>query len=104
MTHLVGSNDGILNTYKYDPFGRVLQQSEQKRNPYQYAGQHGVTKTYELDNMYVMPSGHYYAHHGRFINTDVEGQYKVDLVFTNNDGPFILQELTGAFKMPIHIL
>ena len=73
VTHLVGDSDGILNTYKYDPFGQVLQQSQRKRNPYLYAGQHGVIKTYELDNMYMMPSGHYDAQHGRFINTDIEG-------------------------------
>ena len=74
VTHLVSDNEVILNTYKYDPFGRALQQSQQVRNPYQYAGQHGVTRTYELDNMYAMPSGLYDAQHGRFINTDVEGQ------------------------------
>ena len=74
MTHIVSSNEVVLNTYKHDPFGKVLQQSQQIRNPYQYSGQLGVIKTYELNNMYMMPAGHYDSQHGRFINIDVEGQ------------------------------
>ena len=57
----------------YDPFGRVLQRSEQVRNIYQYLGGLGIVKHSELSDMYFMRDRVYDASHGRFISVDPLG-------------------------------
>ena len=62
-----------LNRYKYDPFGKILQQSEESRNIFKYAGRFGVICDEELQHVYMMRARHYDAKHGRFISPDPLG-------------------------------
>ena len=57
----------------YDPFGKVLQKTEQVHNIYQYLGSLGIVKHSELSDMYSMGDRVYDASHGRFISFDPLG-------------------------------
>ena len=73
VRNVIDQNGDILNSYMYDPFGRVLQKSEQVRNIYQYLGGLGIVKHSELSDMYSMRDRVYDASHGRFISVDPLG-------------------------------
>lgn len=62
-----------VNSYDYDPFGRVVAASEGVRNIFQYVGQLGVIKDEAVENVYMMRARHYDATQGRFISFDPLG-------------------------------
>lgn len=62
------------NSYSYDPFGNVLQQSEKVRNLFLYVGKFGVIRDEELNSIYMMRVRHYDAGHGRYISLDPLGE------------------------------
>ncbi|WP_347258184.1 RHS repeat-associated core domain-containing protein [Methylocaldum sp.] len=66
------SNAGqqTVNTYAYDPYGRLMATTTVPQ-PFQYAGQVGVMA--EGDNLYYMRARYYDAHIGRFISEDPIG-------------------------------
>ena len=64
------------NSYTYDPFGNVLQQSERVRNLFLYIGKFGVIRDEELNGIYLMRVRHYDAAHGRYISPDPIGKPK----------------------------
>ena len=63
----------ILNSYKYDAFGRMTYRSELVRNIFKYGGLLGVIHDEELVDIYMMRARHYDARHGRFISLDSFG-------------------------------
>ena len=63
----------ILNSYEYDPFGRVVQRSERIHNNLQFLGRLGIFRHDELIDMYCMRERVYDAKHGRFISVDPMG-------------------------------
>ncbi|WP_434101760.1 RHS repeat-associated core domain-containing protein [Methylocaldum gracile] len=67
------SNAGqqTVNTYAYDPYGRLMATTETVPQPFQYAGQVGVMA--EGQNLYYMRARYYDAHIGRFISEDPIG-------------------------------
>ena len=67
-------NGEILNSYDYDPFGKVLQKSEKERNVHQYLGGLGAMKHDELSGVYSMRDRVYDASHGRYISVDPKGK------------------------------
>ena len=62
----------ILNFYEYDPFGKVLQKSEQIHNNLQFLGRLGIFKQDELVDIYYMREQVYDANHGRFMIISVD--------------------------------
>ena len=66
-----------VNSYSYDPFGRVIAASEGVRNIFQYVGQLGVIKDEAVENVYMMRARHYDATHGRFMSLDPLGVYYI---------------------------
>lgn len=70
---MTNESGAVKNIYKYDPFGKVIQQSEQIRNLFKYIGQLGVISDGELQDIYMMRDRHYDAQHGRFISLDPIG-------------------------------
>lgn len=70
---MMNQSGTVQNTYKYDPFGKVIQQSEQIINFFMYIGQLGVISDGELQDIYMMRDRHYDAQHGRFISLDPIG-------------------------------
>lgn len=63
----------VQNSYQYDPFGKVIQQTEAIRNIYKYIGSLGIIADEELQDIYWMRDRHYDAKHGRFISMDPIG-------------------------------
>lgn len=66
-------NGKVLNSYKYNAFGKMMYQSEQIRNIFKYSGLLGVIHNEELVDIYMMRARHYDAQHGRFISLDPIG-------------------------------
>ena len=75
--NVVDSGGLIQNSYQYDPFGKMIQHTEQIRNIYKYVGSQGVISDEELQNIFMMRDRHYDAEHGRFISMDPIGSYTV---------------------------
>ena len=70
---MLDSNGGVLNSYKYDVFGKMTYRSERIRNIFKYGGLLGVIHDEELVDIYMMRARHYDAQHGRFISMDPSG-------------------------------
>jgi RHS repeat-associated protein len=68
---LTNASQETLNTYAYDPYGRLMAATETVPQPFQYAGQVGVMA--EGDNLYYMRARYYDANIGRFISEDPIG-------------------------------
>ena len=68
-----GEEERVLNSYSYDPFGKLLEKSEQVRNILQYVGKLGIIRLDELVDFYLMRARVYDASHGRFISIDPLG-------------------------------
>ena len=64
----------VLNSYDYDPFGKLLQRTERVHNIFKYLGSLGIIKHEELMDMYSMRDRVYDASHGRFISIDPLGK------------------------------
>ena len=73
VRNVIDQNGAILNSYDYDPFGKVLQKTESVRNVHQYLGGVGAMKHEELSDMYSMGDREYDASHGRYISADPMG-------------------------------
>ena len=73
VVSVLNSEGEIKNFYAYNPFGKVLHQTERVRNIYLYIGKFGVICDKELDNMFMMRARHYDAQHGRYISLDPAG-------------------------------
>ena len=66
-------NGVVQNSYEYDPFGKIIHQTEDIRNIHKYIGSIGVIADEELQHIYMMRDRHYDAKHGRFISQDPIG-------------------------------
>lgn len=91
VVSILDGNGRTQNTYQYDPFGRIIQQTEQVRNVHKYMGSLGVIADEELQHIYMMRDRHYDAQHGRFISMDPVGKKKLDcLSVPYNEVPIII--------------
>jgi len=63
----------VLNSYKYDAFGKMTHRSEQIRSIFKYNGLLGVVHNEELVDIYMIRTRNYDAQHGRFISLDPTG-------------------------------
>ena len=70
VTHIVDESKNIAATYRYDPFGKILNLSSLtnigKLNPFRYRGYYYDTES----NLYYLNSRYYNPEIGRFINAD----------------------------------
>lgn len=64
----------VVNSYKYDIFGKMTYQAERIRNIFKYSGLYGVMHDEELVGIYMMRARHYDSQHGRFISLDPSGK------------------------------
>src|SRR3989337_2706736 len=57
VVSLTNSSGQVVNTYEYDPWGKVLSSNEQVSNPYRYAGYRydETTGLYYLQKRYYKP-------------------------------------------------
>jgi len=61
----------VINQYRYDPFGNIINQSETVSNPFTFVGQYGVMT--EPNGFYYMRARYYDPQVGRFISEDPIG-------------------------------
>ncbi len=58
----------VVNSYAYDPFGKITNSVESTGNPFQFIGHHGVML--ESNGLYFMRARFYLSQFGRFTNAD----------------------------------
>ncbi|MDP2392408.1 MAG: RHS repeat-associated core domain-containing protein, partial [Methylococcaceae bacterium] len=68
---LTNASQQTQNTYAYDPYGKLMAQTEAIQQPFKYAGQVGIQA--EGNNLYDMRARYYDANLGRFISEDPAG-------------------------------
>ncbi|MDZ4154999.1 MAG: RHS repeat-associated core domain-containing protein [Methylococcales bacterium] len=68
---LTNASQQTQNTYAYDPYGKLMAQTETFPQPFKYAGQVGIQA--EGNNLYYMRARYYDANLGRFISEDPIG-------------------------------
>ncbi len=61
----------VINQYRYDPFGNIINQSETIPQPFTFVGQYGVMT--EPNGFYYMRARYYDPQVGRFISEDPIG-------------------------------
>ncbi|MBP6940668.1 MAG: RHS repeat-associated core domain-containing protein [Syntrophorhabdaceae bacterium] len=61
----------MVNTYAYDPFGKITDRQEQVGQPFTFVGQYGVMT--EPNGFYYMRARYYDPQVGRFISEDPIG-------------------------------
>jgi len=69
---LTDMNQNVVNSYAYEPYGRVLNQQETISQPFKFVGQYGVMAEAE-DSLYYMRARYYDPAVGRFISEDPLG-------------------------------
>jgi RHS repeat-associated protein len=65
------STQAIVNTYSYDAFGNIVNQTETVPQPFKFVGQYGVMT--EPNGFYYMRARYYDPEVGRFISEDPIG-------------------------------
>ena len=83
VTHIVDESKNIVATYRYDPFGKILNLSSLtsigKLNPFRYRGYYYDTES----NLYYLNSRYYNPEIDRFINADGQLSTGQDVLGTN---------------------
>ena len=102
VTHIVDESKNIVATYRYDPFGKILNLSSLtsigKLNPFRYRGYYYDTES----NLYYLNSRYYNPEIGRFINADAILGANKDLISYNmftycGNNPLNRADPTGHF-------
>ncbi len=68
---LTNASQQTVNAYAYDPYGKIMAETETIAQPFKYAGQVGIID--EGNNLYYMRARYYDANIGRFISEDPAG-------------------------------
>jgi RHS repeat-associated protein len=98
---LTNASQQTVNTYAYDPFGRLMAQHETIAQPFKYAGQVGIQA--EGNNLYYMRARYYDANLGRFISEDPAGiAGGLNLFAYVGGNPMILVDPTGRTQADVN--
>lgn len=113
VVQIVDRNGKIVNNYKYDEWGNILESNENISNPFKYAGEIFDEET----GLYYLRARYYDPALGRFINEDTyEGQvtnplslnlysycYNNPLIYKDSSGnkPFSLYNEISKFLINI---
>ncbi|ANE58082.1 hypothetical protein AYM39_22680 (plasmid) [Methylomonas sp. DH-1] len=100
---LTNASQQTVNTYAYDPYGKLMAQTETIAQPFKYAGQVGIQA--EGNNLYYMRARYYDANLGRFISEDPIGHNGgLNLYAYVGGNPIMLVDPTGlgaeSFNLP----
>ncbi len=106
VTHIVDESKNIVATYRYDPFGKILNLSSLtsigKLNPFRYRGYYYDTES----NLYYLNSRYYNPEIGRFINADAILGANKDILGYNlyaycSNNPLIYADYYGTFSLQV---
>ena len=73
VVSLLSKDGALLNSYKSEPFGEIIDYVETVRNPFRFVGQWGVMNFKEVPELFYMRARIYDAQHGRFLSADPLG-------------------------------
>lgn len=65
---MTDNNENITHQYSYDPYGKVLNESEEDFNAFRYVGGYGIM--YESEDIYFMRARYYDVKNRRFLSED----------------------------------
>ncbi|MBK8702551.1 MAG: RHS repeat-associated core domain-containing protein [Saprospiraceae bacterium] len=65
---MTNASANITHAYQYDPFGKIMQQTEADDNRFTFVGKYGVME--EESNLYFMRARYYDPNLGRFLSED----------------------------------
>jgi RHS repeat-associated protein len=94
----------VINSYAYDPFGKVTNKTENTYNAFQYVGEYGVML--ETNGMLFMRARYYLPELGRFNSRDEDGDAVADaqhlnlFTYTTNN-PVNKIDPQGLFPNPV---
>ncbi|MDY6829047.1 MAG: RHS repeat-associated core domain-containing protein, partial [Pseudomonadota bacterium] len=98
-TALTDSNQIIVNSYAYAPYGKLMAEVESIPQPYKYAGLVGIQ--HEGNELYYMRARYYDAEIGRFISEDPAGFVDGPNLYAYVGGnPIMLVDPTGKTGLP----
>ena len=93
VTELTDSAGNVVQSYRYDAFGSIIQQSGAIENPFTYTGR-------ELDEetgVYYYRARYYGVSLGRFISRDKLEKLPISYIYTSNS-PINLTDPTGHYN------
>ncbi len=91
---ITNASQQTVNTYAYDPYGKLMAETETIAQPFKYAGQVGIQA--EGNNLYYMRARYYDANIGRFISEDPAGfQGGLNLYAYVGGNPLMLVDPSG---------
>lgn len=97
VVNLTGSAGNVLNTYRYDPFGQVVTQSETLATPLRWLGQQGVLD--HRDGLLNIGARKYDASLGRFAQRDpLEMPGENVYLYAHND-PLNKKDIDGFWEI-----
>lgn len=105
VTTIIDSNNNILNTYNYDEFGQIKNESGTFDNPWRYAGYYYDKET----NNYYLQSRYYNPKIARFISEDtyigdLEDSLSLNRYTYANNNPLIYNDPDGHFALPVPVV
>ena len=98
---VTGADGGAVNTYSYDPWGKVLSSNEGIANDFTFVGGYGLMQN--DSGTYFVRARNYDPQTGRWISPDpigIEGGYNIYYYCSNN--PILFVDISGFGYCPIH--
>jgi RHS repeat-associated protein len=94
---ITNASQQAVNTYAYDPYGKIMAETETIAQPFKYVGQLGIQA--EGNNLYYMRARYYDANIGRFISEDPAGfQGGLNLYAYVGGNPIMLVDPSGELS------
>lgn len=100
VTGLVDANNTKVNTYKYDEYGNVTEETEGVENPYRYAGYYydKETENYYLQSRYYNPAIQRFISEDT-VRGDIEDPLSLNLYTYTHNNPLKYIDPNGHFAI-----
>ncbi len=88
---MTDQNENVVNKYNYDPFGLVVEESENTSNPFKYVGRYGVMS--DDTDLHYMRARYMDSRSGRFMSEDPV--WHENLYPYSDNNPIVLIDYSG---------